>query len=58
MQLIIDWARADGIETVKGEVLRSNAAMLGMCRDLGFHIHASPDDETIAEAVLPIAPAP
>jgi acetyltransferase len=62
MQLIIDWARADGIELVKGEVLRANAAMLGMCRDLGFHVHASPDDESIAEAVYTItdaaAPAP
>jgi acetyltransferase len=58
MQLIIDWARADGIEVVKGEVLRSNAAMLGMCRDLGFHVHASPDDESIAEAVYRIDEAP
>lgn len=57
MQLIIDWARADGIEIVKGEVLRANAAMLGMCRDLGFHVHASPDDESIAEAVYTITDA-
>jgi acetyltransferase len=38
MQLIIEYARAEGLKTVEGQVLSSNAIMLAMCRELGFHI--------------------
>ena len=54
MRLIIEWAKADGIETIKGEVLRENATMLDICRALGFSIKSSPDDESIAVVTLPI----
>ncbi|MEJ1157669.1 bifunctional acetate--CoA ligase family protein/GNAT family N-acetyltransferase [Prosthecomicrobium sp. N25] len=54
MQLMIEWARADGIETVKGEVLRENTTMLAMCTALGFSVKGSPDDESIAVVTLPV----
>jgi acetyltransferase len=57
MRLMIQWARADGLETVKGEVLRENTTMLEMCQALGFSIRSSPDDESIAEVTLPVANA-
>ena len=57
MRLIIEWARADGIETIKGEVLRENSTMLEMCRALGFSVKSSPDDESIAVVTLPVAEA-
>ncbi|WP_349359487.1 GNAT family N-acetyltransferase [Stappia sp.] len=57
MQLIIDYAAADGIETIKGEVLKENTTMLAMCTGLGFSIKSSPDDDAIAEVTLPVASA-
>ncbi len=52
MGLIIDYARADGINTITGEVLRENHPMLDLCRSLGFTVHPSPDDEAVMEVVL------
>jgi acetyltransferase len=36
MQLIIEYARAEGLKVIQGQVLRENATMLKMCRELGF----------------------
>lgn len=57
MQMIIDYAAADGIETIKGEVLKENTTMLAMCTALGFSVRSSPDDDAIAEVTLPVSPA-
>ncbi len=38
MQLLIDYARAEGLKSLFGEVLQENVTMLAMCRDLGFKI--------------------
>jgi acetyltransferase len=57
MQLIIDYARADGIATITGEVLRENRTMLAMCEALGFTIHATEDDPAIAEVTLEVGKA-
>ncbi len=56
MQLIIDYASADGIETIKGEVLKENTTMLAMCTALGFSVRSSPEDDAIAEVTLPVTP--
>ena len=55
MQLIIDYARTEGIRTVEGQVLRGNTAMLTMCRELGFKITSDPDDAEICIAKLSVA---
>ena len=44
MQLIIDYARAEGLQTIEGQVLRENTTMLAMCRKLGFEIAPDPHD--------------
>jgi acetyltransferase len=44
MQMIIEYARAEGIGTIEGQVLRENTSMLAMCRQLGFEIAADPQD--------------
>jgi acetyltransferase len=44
MQMIIEYARTEGIGTIEGQVLRENTSMLAMCRQLGFQITADPDD--------------
>lgn len=54
MKLIIRYARADGIHTIKGEVLKENTSMLAMCQALGFSVKTSPDDPGIAEVILPV----
>ena len=36
MELMIEYARAEGLESVHGEVLQENKTMLQMCRQLGL----------------------
>jgi acetyltransferase len=52
MQMIIEYARIEGIGTIEGQVLRENTSMLAMCRQLGFQIAADPDDVGICIATL------
>ena len=44
MQMIIEYARAEGLKTIEGQVLAENTAMLAMCKELGFEIAADPGD--------------
>ena len=44
MQMIIEYARAEGLRTIEGQVLNENTAMLAMCRELGFDIACDPRD--------------
>jgi acetyltransferase len=54
MQLIIAYARAQAIRTVHGQVLQENAAMLDMCRNLGFQVKADPEDPSLVVVTLTI----
>jgi acetyltransferase len=54
MQLIIEWAKADGLSVIEGQVLRENTVMLDMCRALGFEIRTDPDDAEMKLVKLPI----
>jgi len=38
MQLMIDYARAEGLRRIEGQVLAENTTMLAMCRELGFTV--------------------
>ncbi|WP_288588309.1 bifunctional acetate--CoA ligase family protein/GNAT family N-acetyltransferase [uncultured Methylobacterium sp.] len=44
MGLMLDWARAEGLRHVEGQVLRENTIMLAMCRKLGFTVRTDPSD--------------
>ena len=44
MQLIIEWAKADGLSAVEGQVLRENTVMLDMASGLGFEIRSDASD--------------
>src|ERR1700719_5421773 len=48
MELMIEYARAEGLQSIRGQVLAENRTMLQMCRQLGFHIAPDPDDTSIA----------
>ncbi len=52
MQTLIDYARREKFTELVGDVIAENAAMLNMCRDLGFKIETSPDDSTINRVTL------
>ncbi|XYK82388.1 MAG: bifunctional acetate--CoA ligase family protein/GNAT family N-acetyltransferase [Labrenzia sp.] len=58
MKLIIRYAKADGIQTIKGEVLKENTSMISMCQALGFKITTSLDDPGISNVVLPVSDLP
>jgi acetyltransferase len=52
MQLLIEYARAEGIRTIEGQVLSENTTMLAMCRELGFVVSHDPDDASLCDAKL------
>jgi len=52
MQLIIEYARSEGLKMICGDVLQENTAMLEMCRHLGFDIRTDPIDPSICDVSL------
>ncbi len=54
MQLMIEYARAEGLRSVRGQVLQENATMLQMCQELGFHIASDPEDRCALVVTLPL----
>jgi acetyltransferase len=55
MQQIIDYARAEHLQTIEGQVLRENATMLSMCSKLGFKITPDPNDADLHLVRLSVA---
>ena len=55
MQMIIEYARAEGLKTIEGQVLGENTAMLAMCKELGFDIAPDPHDPDICLVRLVLA---
>jgi acetyltransferase len=55
MQLIIEYARREGLRTIEGQVLRENTTMIGMCEQLGFSIVSDPADREVCIATLSLA---
>ncbi len=52
MKLLIDYAHAEGLRKLGGQVLAENQLMLDMCKDLGFQIRTDPDDPTLRRVDL------
>ena len=52
MQLIIEYARSEGLKMISGEVLQENTVMLEMCRNLGFEIRTDAVDHSLCEVSL------
>jgi acetyltransferase len=55
MQLLIEYARAEGIRMIEGQVLSENTTMLRMCKELGFEIKLDPDDLAVSDAKLSLS---
>jgi acetyltransferase len=52
MQLIIEYARSEGLKVISGDVLQENAVMLDMCRRLGFEIKTDPTELDLCNVKL------
>jgi acetyltransferase len=52
MQLIIEYAKSEGLKQVSGDVLHENTVMLDMCRRLGFDIANDPVEHDICHVTL------
>jgi acetyltransferase len=52
MQLIIDYARSEGLKTISGDVLRENVTMLEMCRQLGFDVKPDRSEPDLCDVRL------
>jgi acetyltransferase len=55
MQLLIAYAKAEGLKSISGEVLSDNTTMLSMCRELGFGVQIDPRDASIVQVSLDLA---
>jgi acetyltransferase len=56
MELMIEYARAEGLDSVHGQVLQENKTMLQMCRQFGFQITSDPEESGILIVTLPLKP--
>ena len=52
MQLIIEYAKSEGLKMISGDVLQDNTIMLEMCRSLGFAVRTDPVDPGICDVKL------
>jgi acetyltransferase len=52
MQLIIEYAKSEGLKQISGEVLQENTAMLKMCRELGFAVKSDTAEPTLCDVTL------
>ena len=52
MRMMIDWARAEGLQRIEGTVLRENRPMLAVCRRLGFVAKADTEDTGVLKVEL------
>ena len=57
MQLIIEYARFQGLKRVYGQILQENFVMLKMCRELGFTVASSTEDRGVYDVTLVVEPA-
>jgi acetyltransferase len=55
MQLIIAYAKNEGLKRIEGQVLTENTVMLRMCEELGFHIAQDREDPALMSATLALA---
>src|SRR6476646_809623 len=52
MQLIIEYAKSEGLKVISGEVLQENTVRLEMCRDLGFEVKTDPVEHDVCNVKL------
>ena len=54
MQLLIEYAKSEGLKQIYGQVLRENTTMVAMCRNLGFKVDPDPSERDLFLVTLPL----
>jgi acetyltransferase len=54
MQIMLEYARSEGLSVVAGQVLHDNHTMLKMCEELGFEIEHIEDTGDLVSVRLPL----
>ena len=57
MQHLIAYAGSEGLQSLDGSVLKDNATMMQMCRELGFRVETSVDDPSVYSVALDLRSA-
>jgi RimJ/RimL family protein N-acetyltransferase len=52
MQMIIEYANAEGFKRIEGQILHENTVMLKMCRELGFGVKTHSEDRGLCDVTL------
>lgn len=52
MQLIIEYAKSEGLKQMSGQILQENTVMLKMCRELGFKVVTDAQDRGVCDVTL------
>jgi RimJ/RimL family protein N-acetyltransferase len=52
MQLIIEYAKSEGLHCIDGQILQENFVMLKMCRELGFKVKTDAEDRGVCDVTL------
>jgi acetyltransferase len=52
MQLIIEYAKSEGLSRIDGQILQENSVMLKMCRELGFKVKTDAEDGGVCDVTL------
>ncbi|MGZ5877099.1 MAG: bifunctional acetate--CoA ligase family protein/GNAT family N-acetyltransferase [Bradyrhizobium sp.] len=52
MQLIIEYAKSEGLKAISGDVLQENTVMLEMCRELGFQVKTDTAEHGVCNVKL------
>jgi RimJ/RimL family protein N-acetyltransferase len=55
MQLIIEYAKSEGLSRIDGQILQENSVMLKMCRELGFKVRTDAEDRGVCDVTLVLA---
>jgi RimJ/RimL family protein N-acetyltransferase len=55
MQLIIEYAKSEGLSRLCGQILQENSVMLKMCRELGFIVKTDAEDRGVCDVTLVLA---
>jgi RimJ/RimL family protein N-acetyltransferase len=52
MQLMVEYAKYEGLSRVDGQILQENSVMLKMCRELGFKVKTNAEDGGVCDVTL------
>ncbi len=52
MQMIIEYAKSEGMKRIEGQILHENTVMLKMCRELGFDVKTDSEDRGLCDVTL------